>query len=180
MMTVPGASRVGKLTIWRFSRAGISTTVPSSDGADCTDGGADCGAGIKMKGSSCSGVAAAAAPENAMVPIASAPKVAARQEFSLNASGLNIGRPCLIAIAPVRRVVVAIAMGRKFQDVCVKHEKWFRRARELFRGGVATKQCFRRPAPGAAILADGFTPSLSCRMGNYLRCGFKPGALNRP
>jgi hypothetical protein len=45
-----------------------------------------------MKGNSCSGVAAAA-PENAMVPIASAPKLAARREFSLNASRLNIGPP---------------------------------------------------------------------------------------
>jgi hypothetical protein len=51
-----------------------------------------------MKGNSCSGVAAAA-PENAMVPIASALKVAARREFSLNASRLNLGRPCLIALA---------------------------------------------------------------------------------
>src|SRR5260370_30075490 len=166
MMTVPGASRVGKLTIWRFSRAGIRTTVRSSDGADCTDGGADCGAGIKMKANSRSGVAAAAAPENAMVPIASAPKVDARQEFSLNASGLNIGRPCLIAIAPVRRVVVAIGMGRKFQDVCVKHEKWFRRARELFRGGVATKQGFRRSSAGAAVFTGRVTTSLARRLGH--------------
>jgi hypothetical protein len=45
-----------------------------------------------MKGNSCSGVAAAA-PENAIPPIASAPKAAARREFSLNASRLNVGRP---------------------------------------------------------------------------------------
>src|ERR1019366_2885423 len=45
-----------------------------------------------MKGNSCSG-AAAAEPENAIVPIASAPKAAARRKFSLSASRLNIGRP---------------------------------------------------------------------------------------
>src|SRR5258707_14030298 len=42
-----------------------------------------------MKGNSCSGVAATE-PENAMVPIASAPRAAAaRRKFSLNGSRLN-------------------------------------------------------------------------------------------
>jgi hypothetical protein len=46
-----------------------------------------------MNGNSGSGVAAAD-PENATAPIASAPKAAAaRREFNFKASRLNIGRP---------------------------------------------------------------------------------------
>src|SRR5882757_4415986 len=116
-----------------------------------------------MKGNSCSGVAAAA-PENAMAPMASAPNAAARREFSLNASGLNIGRPLSDRPrAPVRRVVGSITTGRGFQKFCVRTPKWFRRGRELFRGGVATKQSFPMLAAGAAILAEAFTQSLSFR-----------------
>src|SRR5258705_504056 len=83
-------------TICRLNRAGISTMVPSSsDGADCTGGGAHWVCGVMMNGNSCSGVAAAE-PENAMAPIASAPKAAAaRREFSLNASRLSMIRPLL-------------------------------------------------------------------------------------
>src|SRR5258706_5930523 len=62
----------------------------SSDGADCTGGGAHWAGGAMMKGNSCSG-AAAAEPENEMVPIASAPKAAAAQrQFGLNASRLSM------------------------------------------------------------------------------------------
>src|SRR6478672_2685235 len=68
--------------------------VPSSwDGADCTGGGAHWVCGTMMKGNSCSGVAAAE-PENAIAPIASAPKAAAAQrQFNLNASRLSMRGP---------------------------------------------------------------------------------------
>jgi hypothetical protein len=45
-----------------------------------------------MKGNSGSGEAAAGA-ESTTAPIAMAPKAAARQEFSFNASTLNMARP---------------------------------------------------------------------------------------
>jgi hypothetical protein len=46
----------------------------------------------------------------------------------LKASRLNIGRPCLIVVAPVWRIVVReITTGQRFQNVCVKTPKWFRR-----------------------------------------------------
>ena len=45
-----------------------------------------------IKGNNGSGDAAAEA-ENATAPIAMAPKAAARREFSLNASRLNMARP---------------------------------------------------------------------------------------
>src|SRR5712671_7729230 len=65
----------------------------SSDGADCTGGGAHWAGGAMMKGNSCSGVAAAE-PENETVPIASAPKAAAAgRQFGLNASRLSMIRP---------------------------------------------------------------------------------------
>src|ERR1700687_1869755 len=85
-----------------------------SDGADCINGGA----GIMKKGNSCSG-AAAAEPENAIPPIASTPKAAARRELSLNASRLNIGSPLFDRLAPVRRIVGRITIGQGFQNVCV-------------------------------------------------------------
>src|ERR1019366_3238568 len=95
-----------------------------------------------MKGNSCSG-AAAAEPENAIVPIASAPKAAARREFSFNASRLNIGGPLFERPrAPVRRVVDRITSGQRFPVVCVKTPKWFRWGRELFRlGFIQTGAC---------------------------------------
>jgi hypothetical protein len=66
-------------------------------------GAADCIGGIGKKGKSCTGVAAAE-PDNAMVPIAKAPKAAARRkevemrkvemrEIETNLLKFSIGRP---------------------------------------------------------------------------------------
>src|SRR5512141_2652869 len=92
-----------------------------------------------MNGNSCSG-AAEAAPENATVANASAPK-AARRELRFNASGLNMVVPCLEVClcalsffsAPLRRSVRATSTGRRFQNVCVETAKWFRHGKEIFR-----------------------------------------------
>jgi hypothetical protein len=62
----------------------------SVEGAAC-DGSTDCACGIKKKGNSGSGEAAAE-PEDAIAPIANAPK-AARRELSFNAAGLNMIAP---------------------------------------------------------------------------------------
>src|SRR5258708_3116954 len=99
-----------------------------------------------MKGNNGSG-AAVAGPENAMVPMVRAPSVAAaRREFSL--SELNIVVPCLCPVAPVRHVVNWISTGQRFQNVCVKGAKWFRRVQELFRRGVATTSFFTDTCAG--------------------------------
>src|ERR1700722_8218338 len=76
----------------------------SSEGAACTCGGAVWAGGDSGKENSCTGDAAAEA-DNATTPMASAPKAAAaRREFNLIASRLNIGRPLcksvLSAFAP--------------------------------------------------------------------------------
>jgi hypothetical protein len=66
--------------------------------------------------------------ENAIVPIASAPKAAAA-----SFDDLNIGRPLS---APCRANFGAslpqTSTDQPFQDVCTKSPKWFRRVRELF------------------------------------------------
>src|SRR5487761_2569808 len=137
MMTVPGASRVGYLTIWRFSRAGNSAVVPSSsDGADCTTGGAYAAGGSMKKGNNCRG-AAEAAPETTTAPIASAPKPAARRESNLNAPKVNILRlPFDCLRATFWCVVERILNGNTFPDVFAKAPKWFHPIHELFHSDV--------------------------------------------
>src|SRR5439155_23196811 len=110
------------------NRAGISTAVPSSSG------GAACTGGVMRKGNSGSG-AAAAEPENAIVPIASAPKAtAARREFSFNASRLNIARPCFRA-RQFGVSLTGISTGQRFQEVCVKRQNGFVGAEKCFVAG---------------------------------------------
>jgi hypothetical protein len=75
-----------------------------------------------------------------MAPIASALKAAARREFSLNVSRLNIATPLSDFFALIRRVVNGISTGQRFQDVCAKAAKRFRRGKELFRRGFARTQ----------------------------------------
>src|SRR3954465_1979803 len=88
MMMVPGASRVALLIVWRFPRAGISATLPSSsEGAACW-GGADCTGPVRMNGKIGSGEASADAENAIVIP---APRAAMR--LSLDACTLNMGRP---------------------------------------------------------------------------------------
>jgi hypothetical protein len=66
----------------------------SSDGAAPTEGAAATSVGGAIKnGKSWVGCAAIAEPENAIAPIASAPKAAARREVAINLLRLSIGRP---------------------------------------------------------------------------------------
>jgi hypothetical protein len=97
--------------------------VPSSiDGAACGDGSTACAGGIKKKGNSGSGEAAAE-PEKAIAPIANAPKAAARQELNFDAAKFNIIVPCSIARAPFRHVIGRIDTGERFRDICLKAAK---------------------------------------------------------
>src|ERR1700692_3482541 len=116
----------------------------SSDGADCTDGGADWTGGVMKKGNSCSGVAAAE-PENAMVPIASAPKAgAAQRQFSLNASRLSMIDPCLSARAPISARCWQDHYRTRVSGCLRQRRKMTSSGKELFRRGVAKKEILNR------------------------------------
>src|ERR1700738_853326 len=142
MMTVPGASRVEELTIWRLNRAGSEVTVPSSsEGAACTGGGAYCVGGAGIKGNSSSG-AATAEPEmvqdNEIAPIASAPKAKARRELRLNASRLSIGGPLCFKVGFCAPGAISAprwgqsVQGGRFRTFASKSQNGFVRVRKCF------------------------------------------------
>jgi hypothetical protein len=53
-----------------------------------------------------------------------------------------MARPLFDAAALVQRVVGHSSTGRRFQDVCAKAAKWFRRGGEMFQGDVAGTKFF--------------------------------------
>jgi hypothetical protein len=53
-----------------------------------------------------------------------------------------MARPLFDIAALVRRAVNASSTGRRFQDVCAKAAKWFRRGGEMFQDDVAGTKFF--------------------------------------
>jgi hypothetical protein len=100
------------------------------------------------KGNSCSGVAAAAEPENAIAPIASAPKAAAAQrQFGLNASELSMGISCLSALAPVSAPCWPDHYRTRVSGSLRQRRKMISSGKDLFRRGVAKKKNLKQGDP---------------------------------
>src|SRR5450759_2731383 len=116
-----------------------------------------------MKGNSGSGPAAAA-PEKAIVPIASAPKAAARRALSLNMSRLNMVVPCFVALR-------AISARRCPNPYRPKVSGCLRQSGKTVSsgGGIVSSRCrakhsLRPLAREMVILTIGFTRSSPSRL----------------